>query len=179
MTMMTPERFIRALKKTPALLDVLTDGVTQERAQRARDGEDGWNVVEIMCHLRDFEEIFFERTRLIVEQDVPELEWHDEKKLAVERGYARQDFAAAYDAFIETRQRFIAWLEARAEADWGRKGIHPEVGEYTLLEQAMQVPLHDVDHLEQIARCLELTSERPKAVATVSLGVSVDTFDFE
>ena len=32
MTMMTPGRFINALKKMPVLLDVITDGVTQERA---------------------------------------------------------------------------------------------------------------------------------------------------
>ncbi len=156
MTMLTPGRFIRGMKKTPVLLDALLSGVTQERARAARDGAEGWNVVEIVCHLRDFDEIFFARARQIVEQDRPTLEPFDHEQMAKDRDYAAQDLNAAFEAYQATRQEFLAWLKARDEADWQRTGVHPEAGEYTLLEQALQVPLHDLDHLEQIARALGL-----------------------
>ncbi|NPV68142.1 MAG: DinB family protein [Anaerolineae bacterium] len=156
MSMLTPGRFIRGMKKTPALLSALLNGVTQERALAARDGDDGWNVVEIVCHLRDFEEIFFMRARRIVEEDRPVLEPFDHERMAIERRYSQEDLRAAFEAYAARRAAFLDWLKARNEADWQRVGVHPEVGEYTLLEQAMQVPLHDVDHLEQIARVLGL-----------------------
>jgi len=167
MTMLTPGRFIRTMKKTPVLLDSLLNGVTQERALAARDGDDGWNVVEIVCHLRDFEEVFFLRARRIVEEDRPVLEPFDHERMAIERRYSQEDLSAAYDAYVQQREAFLEWLKARDEADWQRVGVHPEAGEYTLLEQAMQAPLHDVDHLEQIARVLGL----PGAAGTPPLAL--------
>ncbi len=163
MTMLTPERFIRSLKRTPVLLDTVLCGVTQERAAVATDGPAGWSVIHIMCHLRDYEEIFFNRAKQILAEDRPELEPFDHLKLVEERDYANQDLNVAYEQFLEARLAFVAWLEERADADWARTGVHPEYGEYTLLEQAMQVPLHDLDHLEQIARCLSLPCDETAA----------------
>ncbi|GEM_PF-193705 len=164
MTMMNPERFIRAMQQTPVLLDALLCGVTQERAAAAVDGPDGWNVIEIVCHLRDFEEIFFERARRIVAEDHPELPYYDHEVLAVERSYASQDLSAAFEAYRETRRQFVAWLQVRQPDEWARMGVHPEAGDYTLLEQAMQVSLHDVNHLEQIARVLGLPCDDTAAL---------------
>jgi hypothetical protein len=163
MTMLTPGRFIRALKRTPVLLDSLLCGVTQERASAARDGADGWNVIEIVCHLRDFEAVFFERAQRIVAEDRPTLPPVDHEALARERDYAAQHLDEAFAAFIANREAFIEWLKARDEADWARVGIHPEYDEYTVLEQALQAVCHDITHMEQIARILELACEDTSA----------------
>lgn len=156
MTMLTSGRFVRGMKKTPVLLDALLNGVTQERALAARDGENGWNVVEIVCHLRDFEAIFFNRAQQIVAEDRPTLTPYDHEQLVVENDYASQSLAAVFEDYVAKRQAFIEWLNAREEDEWQRVGVHPEAGEYTLLEQVLQVPMHDLDHLEQIARVLGL-----------------------
>ncbi len=156
MTMLTPNRFMQSIRKTPVLLDAVLCGVTQERALLARDGDDGWNAVEIVCHLRDFEEIFFERARRIVEEDRPVLKPYDHLALVTEREYSKQDLGEVYEALNKTRQSFIAWLETLDEAAWARTGVHPEAGDYTLLEQVVQVVTHDLDHLEQLARVLGL-----------------------
>ncbi|KAB2905088.1 MAG: DinB family protein [Anaerolineae bacterium] len=154
MTFMTPGRFIRSLRKTPVILQDILKDVTQEQAQQATDGPDGWSIVEIMCHLRDFEEIFFSRARSMVEQDNPVLPAYDEKLMAAERHYADQDLHNVLAAYLTTRQEFIEWLKERAESDWRRTAIHPEAGQVTLIEQAMQVPTHDIDHIEQMVRTL-------------------------
>lgn len=156
MTMLTPGRFLRGMKKSPVLLDALLNGITQERALVARDGDDGWNVVEIVCHLRDFEAIFFDRAQQIVAEDRPTLEPFDHEALAVERKYSEQALDEVFEDYVAKRTAFVTWLNERDEADWQRVGVHPEVGEYTLLEQVLQVPLHDLDHLEQVARVLGL-----------------------
>ena len=163
MTMLTPGRFIKALKRTPVLLDSLLCGVTQERATAARDGADGWNVVQIVCHLRDFDEVFFERAQRLVAENHPVLPRVDHEVLARERDYAAQQLDEVFAAFVAHRETFIDWLKARDEADWTRTGVHPEAGEYSLLEQALQVPCHDIDHLEQIARVLALPCEETSA----------------
>ena len=38
------------------LLEALLDGYTQAQALAARGGEEGWSIVEVVCHLRDAEE---------------------------------------------------------------------------------------------------------------------------
>jgi len=95
------------------------------------------------------------------------LEPFDHERMAIERRYSQEVLSAAYDAYVQQREAFLEWLKARDEADWQRVGVHPEAGEYTLLEQAMQAPLHDVDHLEQIARVLGL----PGAAGTPPLAL--------
>lgn len=156
MTMITPGRFIRGMEQTPILLDALLNGVTQERALAARDGDDGWNIVEILCHLRDFEQIFFDRAQQMVNEDNPILVPHDHEALAIEKAYAKQDLNDVFETLCATRSQFVAWLKARDEADWAKTGVHPEAGPYSVLEQALQVGYHDIDHLQQIARTLGL-----------------------
>lgn len=155
MTMLTPGRFIRVMARTPRLLTHILREVSQEQALSVRDGEEGWTIVEIVCHLRDFEAIFFQRAQQMVAEHQPHLHYYDHEALAIERDYNGQDLRLALDSLLETRAEFLAWLKARAPEDWERRAIHPENGEITLLQQAMQVGTHDIDHLEQIARSLE------------------------
>ncbi len=154
MTMMTKGRFLRCMRKTPMILDAILKDVTQEQVKQLRDGADGWNVVEVMCHLRDFENVFFRRAQLMVEEDQPEIVPVDHEALAAAGDYAVQDLKTVYGQYEETRQHFIDWLEGLTDEQWHRGASHPEYGEITVMEIAMQVTTHDVDHIEQIVRIL-------------------------
>jgi hypothetical protein len=156
MTMMQPEKFLRTMRKTPVILAAILRGVTQDQAQAATDGPDGWSVVEVMCHLRDYEELFFRRARMILETDNPKLPGYDQAELARERDYAHQDLAAAFQEYVDTRQQYLNLLTSLDENQWQRTGIHPETSDITLLELAMNIGLHDVNHIEQIAHTLGL-----------------------
>lgn len=153
MTMMTPARFLRALKKTPHILESILEGISQERAEQSLDGD--WNVVAVVCHLRDFEEIFFGRAQLMYEQENPQLPAYAHKAMAIERNYHRQNLREALDAYKSIRHQFVTWLELLTPEEWHRSGIHPENGQINILEAAMQAALHDVDHIEQILKALE------------------------
>lgn len=155
MTYMKPARFLLAMKKTPIILQEILKGITQEQAQAARDGVDGWSVVEVMCHIRDYEVFFLARVRAMLEQENPTFPLYNQDALAKERNYQAQNLREAYTAYLSTRQEFIGLLEGLPESEWQRAGTHPETGRITIMEQAMQCSLHDVTHIEQIVHTLQ------------------------
>jgi hypothetical protein len=53
---------LEALKATPETLTGLLAGVSETQARSAKGGDENWSVVEVVCHLRDAEEISLQRT---------------------------------------------------------------------------------------------------------------------
>jgi hypothetical protein len=147
-------RLINAMQKSRTLMQYNLAAVTQAQASAARDGADGWTALEALCHVRDFDAIFFERAQLAASQEHPILPRYNHLGMMTERAYAQQDFQAVLAGYQANRQRFIEWLQALPEAEWSRTAEHPEAGSISIYEIAMQAALHDLDHLEQILRSL-------------------------
>src|SRR5215207_3033106 len=99
MTMITPQRFVKTMKRTTSLLQYTLQDVPQEVAQAASDGPDGWSVLEILCHLRDFDQFFFHRARMMLEQENPQLPAYDHERLAQEQRYAEQNLQGVLAEF--------------------------------------------------------------------------------
>lgn len=148
------ERHIGAMRVSCDILGHILQGVTDDQARALRDGPDGWSILEIVCHLRDFDEIFHSRAQMMQAQDQPQLPAYDHEAMAVERTYQGEDLAQAYSALQASRERFIAFLADLTPEQWERDGVHPERDSFTMTDAAMQVGLHDLDHLEQITRVL-------------------------
>ena len=157
MTMMQPEKFLRSMRKTPVILAAILRNVSQERAATATDGPDGWSVLEVMCHMRDFEGLFFRRARMMLESENPELPGYDQNELVKTNDYAGQKLSAAFQDYVHVRQQFVHFLAGLNDEQWHRRGIHPDVGDIDLLELVMNVSLHDINHIEQIVRALGLS----------------------
>jgi len=156
-TFVTPDRFITNARRTPVLLHALLHGVTRERAMEATDGPDGWSVVEVVCHLRDFEGFFRHRAELMLTEDNPDLPAHDHEALAIDRDYQHQDLREAQAVLLEERRLFISLFESLRPEQFARSGIHPENGQITVMDSLIQLTNHDITHLDQIARCLDLS----------------------
>jgi hypothetical protein len=62
---------ISCLKKSYQILGMTISDVSQEQAQELKDGPDGWSILEIMCHVRDFQEIFMTRATRMLNEDMP------------------------------------------------------------------------------------------------------------
>ena len=148
------ERHISAMRLSIAVLDHILAGVPDEKARRLRDGADGWSVIEILCHLRDFDEIFYRRAQMMVTEDQPQLPGYDHEAMAIEGGYQRETLVDALGVLKTSRQRFIGFFEALTPAQWERGGAHPERDSFSMTDAVMQVGLHDLDHLEQLTRVL-------------------------
>jgi hypothetical protein len=147
-------RLIRGLKQNGTILEGTLKDVSQEEAGRATDGPDGWSVLEVVCHLRDLEEIFNQRVGLILAGGNPTYPRLDVEAMARERRYADQDLRAAEAALRQQRRRFVGTLEGLTPEQWEMTGVHPVYGPQTIERLAFQTALHDVDHLDQITRCL-------------------------
>ncbi len=148
------ERHIGAMRVSCDILGHILAGISNERARALRDGPDGWSIIEIVCHLRDFDEIFYRRAQMMQAQEQPQLPAYDHEAMAVERAYQQEDLAEAFEALKASRARFIAFFAALTPEQWERDGVHPERDSFTMTDAAMQVGLHDLDHLEQITRVL-------------------------
>ncbi len=148
------ERHISLMQQTCQTLGHILSDVDQETATTLRDGPDGWTVLEVVCHLRDFDEFFYGRAVMMLDQDQPVLPAYDHEALAIERNYNSQDLRQTYTDLTKSRQRFVEFFEALTEVQWSRDGHHPERDHFSMLDSLMQVGLHDVVHLEQITRIL-------------------------
>lgn len=145
---------LRTLRKTSALLAGTLRDLTPEQARTLRDGPDGWSILLIVCHLRDYEIAWQDRVDMLLAHESPIFPTFDHIALIERNQYASQDFQAVLSDLADRRAALIAQLEPLSDAQWMRAGAHPEQGPGTLLDIAINAGLHDLDHLEQITRCL-------------------------
>lgn len=158
----TPKDLLDALRATPTVLEALLRDCTQEQAQRAKGGDEGWSVVEVVCHLRDAEERALERMRAMRDQVDPLLPGYDQEQWALERNYASAQLSKALTGFMRFRSQHIAELGALASADWERTGQHAEVGRITIASHTLHVVSHDLVHAAQLARQLGGNGGQPR-----------------
>lgn len=157
MAIITPERYLLALRKTPVVLNALLRGVTQEQAQQLTDGPDGWNVVETLCHIRDSADITLVRAQRILTEDHPLLPNFDPQEGAQRRDYKHQNLAVEFGAFLDARRTLVALLTDLSEKQWQRPGTHSTYGDLTLLDLMVFTTWHDLNHIEQVTRILNLS----------------------
>ena len=151
------QRHIRMMQVTMRILTQLIATLTDEQTRTWRDPDDGqkaWSVLEVLCHLRDFDAIFQQRARLILAREVPDLPAFDHEYMAVQREYNRQLPQVVLGAMADSRARFIELFQALTPDQWQRSGIHPESGRFTLTDALLQVAGHDITHVEQITRTI-------------------------
>jgi uncharacterized damage-inducible protein DinB len=150
----TIARHINSMRKTLDILGHVIQNETTERMQTLTDGADGWTVTEVMGHLLDADRIFARRAQTILTQDRPNLESFPHLQMVIDAGYKHQSPTDIQTALVESRQNFVEFFKGLQPEQWGRVGIHPEYGEWAMLDSLMQVSHHDITHLEQITRIL-------------------------
>lgn len=150
----TPKDLLDALRAAPTVLEALLQDCTQEQAQGAKGGDEGWSVVEVICHLRDAEERALERMRAMRDQADPFLPGYDQERWAQERNYAAAQLRVALAAFTRFRSQHVADLAALAPDGWERTGQHSELGRITVASHTLHIVSHDLVHAAQIARQL-------------------------
>jgi uncharacterized damage-inducible protein DinB len=132
----------------------IVSGLSQELVTTARDGEEGWTVLEVLGHLRDFDTIFRERAQQLLDEDYPALPAYDHNAMAIDLNYNGQPLLAVYEALQQSRQQTINFFRELNDDQWARSGIHPERGHFTMTDAVMQVGIHEVNHTEQITRII-------------------------
>jgi len=155
MSLITPERYMLALRKTPVVLNALLKGMAAEDAYTLTDGPDGWTVREARGHMRDSADNALGRAKSILEQDNPLLPNLD--PAVHNRDFKQQKVEDEFAAYLSARKELIELLATVTEAQWERRGTHAHYGSLTLLELLVFITWHDLNHIEQITRILNLS----------------------
>jgi hypothetical protein len=121
-----------ALRAIPEVLEALLDGCTQEQATAARGGDEGWSVVEVVCHLRDAEEQALSRMRLMRDTTHPVIVAYDQERWARERNYPETSLREALAAFTRFRAHHVTELAQLSPQEWEHAGQHEEQGTITI-----------------------------------------------
>jgi len=150
----TPGRdLVESLASFPAELQRLLDDYPGEALRRpASDG--GWSALDVLCHLRDWEEVFLERARAIIERDRPELPAYDDALWEIEHRYREQDPGATLARFSALRNEMVDLLAGLDARDWQREGNHGLLGPISVRWIAEYLAEHDRGHLDQIGDAL-------------------------
>ncbi len=155
MTLITSIRLLHSLRKMHVILETLLSSVTPEHAQRTPADPKEWSIIEILCHLRDYENIFFQRARLILQEEYLPFSVPESNEVMAARGqYKQQELSSVLASLSTTRQEFIQVLSNIQEEQWMRKGIRHDGTPVTLKEVVFLVIVHEIDHVEQITHLL-------------------------
>jgi len=147
---------IDQLRKDMAVLGHIVKHTSQEDATTYRDGGEGWTALEALCHLRDFEAVFFERAQITLAQAMGDLPFPDHEALVTEKNYNAQSLDVVYTEWAQTRREYIEFLQGISGDDtWEKPGKHPTRGPFTLNDQLFLTVWHDTNHIEQIVRTLD------------------------
>jgi hypothetical protein len=114
-----------------------------------------WAAKEVVCHLRDTEEVFGSRVEQILVMDVdPTLIVVNADRLAEDRQYLRNDVAAALAAFLRRRAETLDTFGKLAAGQWEKGAVHPALGRLTIDRVLAIMASHDDTHLDQLTRAL-------------------------
>ena len=152
----TLEQRLDRMSRTVADLDAAIRGQSEAALVRRPDGKN-WAANEIICHLRDSEEVFFARFHVILSNDEPKLyaEPSAADRVAEDRQYWRNDAAQALAAFRRRREESLALLRTLTPAQQQRGCLLPSRGRITIDAFITMMAWHDDNHLDQLRRALD------------------------
>ncbi len=168
------EALLVRLRTTPPEVAAATSGKTDGELS-TRPAIQAWSPKEIVCHLRDVEELFQIRFHTVVALDEPRIlvlgaapgdlaPWRiggsighplDPDRWAEERQYRKNDTSETLSAFRRRRSEVVCLLESLSPGDWQRGGVHLSRGRLTLAEWVSSLANHDANHLHQLRRAVD------------------------
>jgi hypothetical protein len=147
------EQRLKRLERTADELAAAIRGQSEAALYRRPDARN-WAAAEVVCHLRDAEELFMIRFETIMASDNPGLTPLDPDRWASERQYLKNDAGEAVAAFRRRREESLTFLRKLEPDQWQRGGVHPVRGRLTLEDFVTLMAWHDDNHLDQLRRAL-------------------------
>ena len=138
------------LARTPAWLETIFSGVTEEQAARQIDGNEGeWSLHEAAGHLLDSQELIALRVQLFLEHEAPNL---NARAMWQSIESARWSAADIISKFRLSREAMLIQLRSAPAECWSRIGQHDEFGPVTLQQQCSYFARHEHWHMAQMTR---------------------------
>ena len=137
------------LQETPKAVAAVLRGAPDDLLRR-KPAPDKWSMLEILCHLRDVEQLFVERYGKMANHDRPQLRMINQDALAAALRYNADEPAVALREFQALRIETVALLSALAQQAWQRVGVHPKRGDFSMAANAVMHVAHDANHLGRL-----------------------------
>jgi hypothetical protein len=142
------------LTRTPASLKALLSGLPEEWTT-SDEGPGTWSPYQVVGHLTHIEECdWMDRTTGILAEGGP----HPFEPVDREAGFSRfvgWSMAELLEHFGAVRASNLEQLTTLVSVDdLGRIGLHPTFGEVTLSQLLAAWVVHDLNHLDQIAKTM-------------------------
>ena len=120
-----------------------------------RPDEKNWAAKEILCHLRDIEELWTVRAQTVLLEEGQMFLRNHPDRWAQERQYLRNDAVEALAAFRSRRQEALDLFPKLSPAELERTCSHAVLGRITIDRIVGLLAWHDDNHLDQLKRALE------------------------
>jgi uncharacterized damage-inducible protein DinB len=147
------EEWLARMERTGGDFAAAIQGASEIILSRRPVGKN-WAAKEIVCHLRDTEELFLNRFQIILTVKEPKFSPADADRWAAERQYLRNDAGEAISAFRARREDTLQFLRGLKPEQWERACIHATRGRMTVKDYVGLMAAHDNIHLEQLKRAL-------------------------
>ena len=148
------EQRLKRLERTAEEVSAAIRGQGDTVLSRRPDASN-WAAKEVICHLRDIEELFMLRFETIMAADEPAVTVIDPDRWARDRQYLRNDAVEAAASFRKRREESLAFVRKLDVGQWTRGAIHPVRGRFTIEDLVSLMAAHDDTHLDQLKRALE------------------------
>ena len=109
-----------------------------------------WSVLQVVCHLADFEIVYADRMKRIIAEERPTLFGGDPDDFAAKLAYMQRDLneeLAVIEAIRRSTSRFLKTLRAE---DFDRVGVHSDDGPLTLTQFLERISGHIPHHVRLI-----------------------------
>lgn len=149
------EKSVEILERTPKTLEVLLNGLSDDWIYN-NEGEDTWNVFDVIGHLVHGEKTdWMERTLIILSSDGNKTFAPFDRfaQFKDSKGKSLQQLLEEFQELRTSNLQILKDLQI-SHSDMKKTGIHPSFGQVTLEQLLSTWVVHDLNHLSQISRVL-------------------------
>jgi len=145
----TREEYLAILEATPARIRSLVSGLSDQQLDTPyRPG--GWTVRQVVHHVPDSHMNAYVRMKLAVTESQPAVKTYEEARWAELPEARSAPVTMSLDLLDALHRRWVAFLRALPDADFGKTFSHPEWGIVSIDESLGMYAWHCRHHTEHI-----------------------------
>lgn len=142
------------IRNTPRLMQLLLTSVHPDdlawKPQPSR-----YSVSEVLAHLHHVDEQCFGlRVRRMIGESEPLLTAYDDNAFLEQDKAFLLDGKARLESYVQTRSKWVLYLEGLTSEQASRTGRHPSLGTISVAQMLHEWAFHDLGHVRQIAEIL-------------------------
>ncbi len=152
----TPElkaKFLNDIAKLPQLVRNVVEGLNDEQLDTPYRPE-GWKIRQVVHHIPDSHLNSYIRFKWALTEDSPVIKPYFEERWA-ELGDSKMPIENSLDLLEKLHFRWSQLLNSLSDDDFQRKLIHPDTGEWNLLQMLALYSWHGNHHLAHITSLIK------------------------